>query len=105
VALWSATDSPATQFCFRRVDSRFDAPFWFSIPTFTFNWLRILRSNIVGGWGLHWDILWSLAIEEQFYLFYPLLVLLLRPRWSWSRVLLRCSWSAAPLTCSCCSAA
>ncbi len=74
-------DGPATEFCFRRVDSRFDYAFWFSIATFTLNWLRILRSHIVGGWGLHWDILWSLAIEEQFYLVYPLLVLLARPRW------------------------
>jgi peptidoglycan/LPS O-acetylase OafA/YrhL len=74
-------DSDALQFCFRRVNSRFDATFWLSIPTFTLNWLRIARSNVVGGWGLHWDILWSLAIEEQFYLLYPLLVLFARPRW------------------------
>ncbi len=81
LALLTAASGPALEFCFRRVDSRFDVAFWLSIPTFTLNWLRILRSHIVGGWGLHWDILWSLAIEEQFYLFYPLLVLLFRPRW------------------------
>ncbi len=81
VALLAIPGGPASEFCFHRVDSRFDLPFWLSIPTFTLNWLRILRSDIVGGWGLHWDILWSLAIEEQFYLFYPLLVLLARPRW------------------------
>ncbi len=79
--LAAVANSPASAFCFRRVDSRLDLTFWLSIPTFTLNWLRILRSNVVGGWGLHWDILWSLAIEEQFYLFYPLLVLLARPRW------------------------
>lgn len=69
---------PAREFCLDRVDSRFDTAFWLSIPTFTLNWLRIVRSHIVGGWGLHWDILWSLAIEEQFYLLYPLLLLLVR---------------------------
>jgi len=33
------------------------------------------------GWGLlPWDILWSLSIEEMFYLFFPVLCLLLRSR-------------------------
>ncbi len=81
VLLATVSDSPATEFCLHRVNSRFDLAFWLSIPTFTLNWLRIVRSTVVGGWGLHWDILWSLAIEEQFYLLYPLLVLLARPRW------------------------
>jgi peptidoglycan/LPS O-acetylase OafA/YrhL len=33
------------------------------------------------GWGLlPWDVLWSLSIEEMFYLFFPVLCLLLRNR-------------------------
>lgn len=60
--------------------------FWLSIATFTFNWYEIFSThgwyqissnpqsqNMMGlHWtGLHWGVLWSLSIEEQFYLFYP----------------------------------
>ncbi len=50
--------------------------FWASIATFTFNWFIIfsepLRHQYV--YPLHWHVLWSLAVEEQFYLFYPLVL-------------------------------
>ena len=46
-----------------------DAWFWLSVSTFTFNWLQVLRPD--WNYSVHWLILWSLAIEEQFYLLYP----------------------------------
>jgi peptidoglycan/LPS O-acetylase OafA/YrhL len=47
---------------------------WFllSIPTFTFNWFFVFHSDL--SLGFQWIVLWSLSIEEQFYLFYPLIL-------------------------------
>jgi peptidoglycan/LPS O-acetylase OafA/YrhL len=42
--------------------------------TFHSNWLEAHRGYLPG----NWDILWSLSIEEMFYLFFPLLCRLLR---------------------------
>jgi peptidoglycan/LPS O-acetylase OafA/YrhL len=53
--------------------------FWLSIFTFTFNW-ALAFINFPDGWGLHWDVLWSLAVEEQFYVLFPLVVVLARWR-------------------------
>jgi len=54
-----------------------DLPLW-SLLTFTQNWvmasINSYGATLIGG-------TWSLAIEEQFYLFVPLLILLLPPRW------------------------
>ena len=54
--------------------------FWASIATFSFNWYQIFSAHVheKHGIGMHWGILWSLAIEEQFYLFYPLVLKRLR---------------------------
>ncbi len=50
--------------------------FWVSLLLFLFNWYRAFQPVH----GFHWEVLWSLSIEEQFYLFYPLLLLRLRSR-------------------------
>jgi peptidoglycan/LPS O-acetylase OafA/YrhL len=43
--------------------------FWISMATFCLNWYKFFGGPFN---GLHWDVLWSLSIEEQFYLFFPL---------------------------------
>jgi peptidoglycan/LPS O-acetylase OafA/YrhL len=46
----------------------------FAALTFHLNWLEIKVGYLPGSW----DILWSLSIEEVFYLFFPLLCILCR---------------------------
>lgn len=42
--------------------------------TFHFNWLEGVRGYLPGSW----DVLWSLSIEEAFYLFFPLVCIAVR---------------------------
>ena len=44
--------------------------------TFHINWLEATRGYLPGSW----DVLWSLSVEEMFYIFFPLICLLTRVR-------------------------
>jgi len=71
--------SPAMDFCFRQKYSDFSWGFWLSLFTFTFNWFVIFKAEAMKLAG-HWGVMWSLAVEEQFYLGYPLVLRVLRTR-------------------------
>ncbi|HEY6352305.1 MAG TPA: acyltransferase [Candidatus Angelobacter sp.] len=49
----------------------------FAALTFHINWLEAKTGYLPGGW----DPLWSLSVEEVFYIFFPLLCLILRKGW------------------------
>ena len=63
--------SQAAIYCFKLPANPLDPFFWVSIFIFAFNWAKSLLMGTWKGLGLHWVVLWSLAVEEQFYLFYP----------------------------------
>ena len=41
----------------------------FAALTYHLNWLEALHGYLPG----NWDVLWSLSVEEMFYLFFPLM--------------------------------
>lgn len=55
----------------------------FAALTFHINWLEIQ----VGYLPANWDVLWSISIEETFYLGFPLVCLCLRKEWHFALVL------------------
>ncbi|HEV8315485.1 MAG TPA: acyltransferase [Burkholderiaceae bacterium] len=76
---------------------------WRELPSllgFVFNWQMIFAGG--GAWG-PFGHLWTLSVEQQFYLVFPLLVLLLPARVQWRATLalvlagpvLRWAWSSA----------
>ncbi|MGH7739420.1 MAG: acyltransferase family protein [bacterium] len=69
-------------YCFHLPIHHWAANFWIPLLFFAFNWARAYWSlNQWGDISLHWGLLWSLAVEEQFYFFYPLILRWLgRPR-------------------------
>ncbi len=67
--------SPQYIFCFSDPHTSLNPVLWASIAFFSMNWY--LMSPLAGhakSLMAAWTILWSLSIEEQFYLFYPLLL-------------------------------
>lgn len=56
----------------------------FSVLTFHFNWLEIQ----IGYLPANWDVLWSISIEETFYLIFPLVCLFLKKDWQFVFVLI-----------------
>lgn len=80
IVLFTTPRPGAIAYVFHNGRTQFDAPFFLSLLTFSFNWLRIARRATTQTFGLHWDILWSLAVEEQFYAAYPLLLRTLKTR-------------------------
>jgi peptidoglycan/LPS O-acetylase OafA/YrhL len=67
--------SPIYQYSYRDLHATFGGEFLASLFTFTYNWERILHRDAFMFRGLHWDVMWSLAVEEQFYLAFPLFIL------------------------------
>ncbi len=61
-------------YVFKNPQATFDLPFWLSIPSFSLFWFKNLWPGAAPDYGLHWDILWSLSIEEQFYFAYPFIL-------------------------------
>lgn len=73
ILIHTAANSPALEMCFKQKNAIFRPVLWLSLVTFTFNWYVTLFSGSPYI-GMQWDLLWSISIEEQFYLFYPLLL-------------------------------
>ncbi len=74
VLIQYAPPTSAYQECLKSPDAKLGPAHWLSIATFSFNWYITLFCAKHPYQGLQWDLLWSLSIEEQFYLFYPLLL-------------------------------
>ncbi len=66
------TSSYAYHYFFKEPSASFSPCFWLSIATFTFYWYG--HPANAHPYGLHWDLLWSLSVEEQFYFCYPYLL-------------------------------
>jgi len=64
----------------------------FAALTFHFNWLEMNAGYLPA----NWDVLWTISIEETFYLVFPLLCLLFRKNWLpvvlFSAILLLSPW-------------
>ena len=56
----------------------------FAVLTFHFNWPEIQ----VGYLPANWDVLWSISIEECFYLFFPIVCLFLKKDWQFVFILI-----------------
>jgi len=80
ILLVSCAPGPLYDDIIRNPKATFNLTFWAAIGTYTFNIWRMINLPGADGWGLHWDLLWSLAVEEQFYVLFPLVIVLSRSR-------------------------
>jgi peptidoglycan/LPS O-acetylase OafA/YrhL len=78
--IYGPTGSRIFRYTFRDPGSVFGGEFVVSLLTFTYNWEMIAHHAEFLFRGLNWDVMWSLAVEEQFYLAFPLLVVWTRTR-------------------------
>jgi peptidoglycan/LPS O-acetylase OafA/YrhL len=67
-------------YTFRDPAAVYGGEFIASLFSFSYNWEMIAHRHEFQFRGLHWDVMWSLAVEEQFYLAFPLLILWARNR-------------------------
>jgi peptidoglycan/LPS O-acetylase OafA/YrhL len=67
----AAQDNFSLQTVFTPAQSNFDFIFFLSFFTLSLNWLFIFSGR---NYGLQLGILWSIAVEGQFYLFFPLVL-------------------------------
>jgi peptidoglycan/LPS O-acetylase OafA/YrhL len=70
VCFFSSVQNGAINGLYGARSGEFTSGFWASILLFAYNWYYI-SVPLASLNGLHWNIFWSLAVEEQFYLFYP----------------------------------
>ena len=79
--LQGAEGNSAYKYLFQTGSAGHGFGFWLSVLTFFYNWFEISWININHGWfGLQWAILWSLAVEEQFYILFPWFIKFVRKR-------------------------
>jgi peptidoglycan/LPS O-acetylase OafA/YrhL len=70
-------ESPGLAFagCIQHPTGDLGGLFWASILFFSMNWFIVFFHGADGfSMGFIWGVLWSLSIEEQFYIFYPLVL-------------------------------
>ena len=78
IAVAVAPSGPAREYLFDMPGTVFSAGFVAAVVGFAFNWFRLASvgpGGVHGWFGLHWDVLWSLAVEEQFYVVFPLMII------------------------------
>jgi peptidoglycan/LPS O-acetylase OafA/YrhL len=75
MGLFFKSPDPAFPVCIQRPTGDLEGYFWASILFFSMNWFIVFFHGTNGfSLGFIWGVLWSLSIEEQFYIFYPLVL-------------------------------
>jgi peptidoglycan/LPS O-acetylase OafA/YrhL len=70
--VWISREDPRRfAYCFKLPSDPAAPAFWLPLFFFLFNWAEFFLMAAWQGLGYHWALFWSLAVEEQFYFFYP----------------------------------